>query len=159
MRLTDIRKMGYASLRSSGSERRVRQKGSTSGTLDIRQCRHRAVCGRKRRANTEIWTDILYETAAYVDALESTDYLLFVGRKGTGKTANLIMLAKTIGDEIDTHVCGRIRPTKYEIDSILRLFDLSRNRADHRLLVAFDLENPFIYKSKVSIHLSTPLSV
>ena len=85
-----------ASLRSSGSERKSATEGLKSGTLDIRNVE----IGQYVAENEErTLVDYFVQTDAYVDALESTDYLLFVGRKGTGKTANLIMLAKTIGDE------------------------------------------------------------
>ncbi len=74
------------------------------------------------------------QTTAYFEALDAADYMLFVGRKGTGKTANLFMLANTIASESDTHVCI-IRPFKYEFEGILNLFGISRTIADKGYLL------------------------
>ena len=68
------------------------------------------------------------ETAAYREALDSTNYLLFVGRKGTGKTANLVMLSAEMRSRRDSHVCI-IRPVKSEFEQIFRLFSLSKSKA------------------------------
>ena len=72
--------------------------------------------------------DYFVETAAYQSALENTDYELFVGRKGTGKTANLYMLANHMRASRDCHVC-LIRPIRIELEGIYALFSQVKGRA------------------------------
>lgn len=74
------------------------------------------------------------ETTAYEDALNSSDYLLFVGRKGTGKTANFLVLAETMNSYHENHVC-LIHPLKYEFEGIFRLFGLSSSVATRSYLL------------------------
>jgi hypothetical protein len=45
---------------------------------------------------------------------------IFVGRKGTGKTANLLVMAQALNEEARTHVCV-IKPEGYEVEGILRM--------------------------------------
>ncbi|MEO1255029.1 MAG: hypothetical protein AAFY41_09110 [Bacteroidota bacterium] len=78
---------------------------------------------------TDLLDNYFVVTTAYEDAINSNDYLLFVGRKGTGKTANFYILAEDIGDKAENHVC-LIRPVKYEFEGIFRLFGLSTARAE-----------------------------
>jgi hypothetical protein len=63
--------------------------------------------------------DYFLETAAYNEALRSR-YSVFVGRKGTGKTANLQKLAEFIGSNRLNHVCV-IKPVAYELQGIARM--------------------------------------
>jgi len=72
--------------------------------------------------------DYFVDTDAYIEAINASDYLLFVGRKGTGKTANFFVLAQEIGSNEAKHVC-QIRPAKYEFEEIFRLFTLSQSKA------------------------------
>ena len=58
-------------------------------------------------------------TAAYKDALLS-NYSIFIGRKGTGKTASLLQLAEEIGSDTRNHVCV-IKPVAYEMEGLLRV--------------------------------------
>src|SRR5260370_13881974 len=46
---------------------------------------------------------------------------IFVGRKGTGKTASLIQAAHEIGREATNLVCI-LKPVGYEMDGLARLF-------------------------------------
>jgi hypothetical protein len=66
------------------------------------------------------------ETTAYREALAGTRRI-FVGRKGTGKTANLAALASELRGEKDNVVCI-VQPIGYEIESLVRLFNLYRDR-------------------------------
>ena len=74
------------------------------------------------------------ETAAYLEALEASDYLLFIGRKGTGKTANLVMLYEAMTADSDSHVC-LIRPPKYEFEGILKIFGIASSKAETGFLL------------------------
>jgi hypothetical protein len=66
--------------------------------------------------------DYFVETSAYQEAL-SGHQTIFVGRKGTGKTANLIRLTSALGREASTVVCS-IKPAEYEIESVIKLFQM-----------------------------------
>ncbi len=59
------------------------------------------------------------QTAAYRDALLS-NHSIFIGRKGTGKTASLLQLAKDIGSDPRNHICV-IKPVAYEMEGLLRI--------------------------------------
>ena len=67
-------------------------------------------------------------TNAFNEALNTRGYMLFVGRKGSGKTANLVMLSERMERQRDTHLCV-IRPSRYEFEGILNLFTLSQVKA------------------------------
>lgn len=60
------------------------------------------------------------ETSAYRDA-KSKNLSLFIGRKGVGKTANLLKLADEL-EGASRHVCV-IKPIQYEIDGIVELMN------------------------------------
>lgn len=70
--------------------------------------------------------DYFVETTAYQEALEGRQ-MIFVGRKGTGKTANLLRLASKLGEDRANLVCV-IRPPAYEIQSLVKLFNSYRER-------------------------------
>ena len=57
------------------------------------------------------------ETAAYKDALVSK-YSIFIGRKGTGKTASLFQLAEELSSDMRNHICI-VKPVAYEMDGLL----------------------------------------
>lgn len=56
------------------------------------------------------------ETAAYEEALKG-NYLIFVGRKGAGKTANLLKLASAL--QSPQNLICKIQPIGYELHSLL----------------------------------------
>ena len=60
------------------------------------------------------------ETTAHMDIINGTQ-TIFVGRKGTGKTASLIQAASEIGKEISNLVCI-LKPAGYEMNALVRLF-------------------------------------
>ena len=66
------------------------------------------------------------ETTAYREALAGSRQV-FVGRKGTGKTANMLALAAEIRKDQD-NVVVPLQPLGYEIESLLRLFSSYRER-------------------------------
>lgn len=59
------------------------------------------------------------ETSAYMDALRGSS-TIFVGRKGSGKTANLLKLSHTLNEDSRNLVCV-IRPIDYELQGIIQL--------------------------------------
>jgi hypothetical protein len=66
------------------------------------------------------------QTTAYREALAGTRRL-FVGRKGTGKTANLVTLAAELRKHKDNVVC-LLQPVGYELESLVKMFRLFSER-------------------------------
>jgi hypothetical protein len=66
------------------------------------------------------------ETAPYREALQGT-HSLFVGRKGSGKTANLLKLAEVLG-RIQANLVCVIKPVAYELRGVLELMRKYRER-------------------------------
>lgn len=60
------------------------------------------------------------ETTAHMDIINGTQ-TIFVGRKGTGKTASLIQASHEIGKEATNLVCV-LKPVGYEMEGLARLF-------------------------------------
>jgi hypothetical protein len=59
-----------------------------------------------------------YETPEYISALEPK-FKVFVGRKGTGKTANYYMVARKIQENSRNIVC-LIKPREYELNELVQ---------------------------------------
>ena len=66
------------------------------------------------------------ETSAFNDALEGRNSV-FVGRKGAGKTANLLALASKLGEDRRNVICV-IKPVGYEVQGIVKLLKQFRDR-------------------------------
>jgi hypothetical protein len=64
--------------------------------------------------------DYFVETTAYMDVINGT-HAIFVGRKGTGKTSNLIKAALEICKDVQNLVVI-VKPVGYEIEGLARLF-------------------------------------
>src|SRR6185437_2078195 len=65
--------------------------------------------------------DYFVETTVSSDILNGTQNV-FVGRKGAGKSANLIHAEAVIGHDLKNLVC-LIKPVGYEIEGLVRLFN------------------------------------
>ncbi len=68
---------------------------------------------------------------------------IFVGRKGTGKTASLIQAEREIGREANNLVCV-LKPVGYEMDALARLFG-SYKISDHKGYVIESLWKYILY--------------
>lgn len=67
------------------------------------------------------------ETKAYADAVAGT-HTIFVGRKGTGKSANFLQLAAYLKADI-RNVLSVIKPVAYELEGVLRVLgELDRDK-------------------------------
>ena len=64
-------------------------------------------------------SEYFIETASYLAVLEKRT-TIFVGRKGTGKTANLIRAAETLADD-KRNLVVVIKPSGYEVEAVARL--------------------------------------
>lgn len=81
-------------------------------------------------------SEYFVETAAYRRTLEAQT-LIFVGRKGSGKTANMLTAASALGADRRNLVCV-IKPQSYELQAVARLF-AQFDAADVRNYVAASL--------------------
>lgn len=72
-------------------------------------------------------------TAAYTDALASK-HSIFIGRKGSGKTAILYKLASEIESDLRNHVCI-IKPIAYELEGILRMLQQALPKSEKGYLI------------------------
>lgn len=82
------------------------------------------------------------ETTAYMDILNGTQ-TIFVGRKGTGKTANLLQAASETAKDLQSVVCV-LKPVGYEMRGLARLFS-SYQHADHKGYVIESLWKYLLY--------------
>ena len=87
-------------------------------------------------------SDYFVETTAHMDIINGTQ-TIFVGRKGTGKTASLIQAAHEIGKEVTNLVCI-LKPVGYEMDGLARLFAGYKMR-DHKGYVIESLWKYMLY--------------
>ncbi|MBC8492731.1 MAG: hypothetical protein H8D43_03015 [Chloroflexi bacterium] len=68
-------------------------------------------------------------TAAFREALNTSQYRICVGRKGSGKTANLYQIAYEVLEDKRNHVCI-IKPVDYELEGVVSLLTSNLSRAD-----------------------------
>lgn len=72
------------------------------------------------------------ETSEFSEALRSK-HSVIVGRKGAGKTANLLMLRNRLQEDKRNHVCV-IKPVSYEFQGLVRLLEKTENQAESSYL-------------------------
>lgn len=77
--------------------------------------------------------DYFVDTGCYREVLAGAT-TVFVGRKGTGKTAILIRAADVLAEDRRNLVCV-IKPPAYELDGVLRLLDGYREKAAQGYLI------------------------
>lgn len=75
---------------------------------------------------SDMLLDYFVETAAYGEALQGHN-VVFVGRKGSGKTANLFKLSSALGEGLRNLVCV-IKPIAYELEGIVELIKRYKER-------------------------------
>jgi hypothetical protein len=78
-------------------------------------------------------TEYFVPTAAYNEALRSK-HSIFVGRKGTGKTATLYKLAQEIASDPRNHVC-LVKPVDYELHGLLEMLAQALSRSEKGYLI------------------------
>jgi hypothetical protein len=74
------------------------------------------------------------ETTSYKDALNVSQSMIYVGRKGSGKTANLYKISHTLDSDRRNHVC-LIKPVGYELEGVVRLLELKLARAEQGFML------------------------
>ena len=99
---------------------------------------------------SDLLKDYFIETGAYNQALQGQN-VVFVGRKGSGKTANLFKLDSTLGEDPRNLVCV-IKPIGYELEGIVELLKRYKGR-DQKGYVIESLWKFLIYSeiAKVAI--------
>ena len=99
---------------------------------------------------SDMLQDYFVETVAYSQALQGRN-IVFVGRKGSGKTANLFKLSSTLSEGQRNLVCV-IKPVAYELEGIVALLKLYKGR-DQKGYVIESLWKFLIYSeiAKVAI--------
>ena len=92
------------------------------------------------------------ETSSYFDALNVGQYMIFVGRKGSGKTANLLRVADELKSDKRNFVCI-IKPISYDLISLLEVVEKSILKSEKgflfeslwKLLIYTEVANQFYY--------------
>lgn len=74
----------------------------------------------------DVLEEYFVETSCYSDALEGR-HTIFVGRKGSGKTANLIRIASILGGD-KRNLVSVVKPIGYEVDGVTRLLRRYKER-------------------------------
>jgi hypothetical protein len=83
------------------------------------------------------------ETAAYREALSTGRQSLFVGRKGAGKTANMLQLEARLNSD-RRNVVATIRPLSYELEGVVALLARLPDR-DRKIYVVESLWKVLLY--------------
>jgi hypothetical protein len=78
-------------------------------------------------------TEYFVPTAAYNEALRSK-HSIFVGRKGTGKTATLYKLAEELSADRRNHVCV-VKPVDYELQGLLEMLAQELSQSEKGYLI------------------------
>jgi len=78
--------------------------------------------------------DYFIPTAAFEDALKVSQSMIYIGRKGSGKTANLYKIAQTLENDRRNHVC-LIKPVGYELDGVMRLLNMKLSKAEQGFML------------------------
>ena len=99
---------------------------------------------------SDLLQDYFVETGAYNQALQGQN-VVFVGRKGSGKTANLFKLEATLGEDPRNLVCV-IKPISYELEGIVELIKRYKGR-DRKGYVIESLWKFLIYSEIVKVAL------
>jgi hypothetical protein len=77
--------------------------------------------------------DYFVTTAAYTEALNSHQSI-FIGRKGTGKTANLYKIVDELSQDPRNHICV-IKPVAYELEGLIRMLQQSLPKSERGYLI------------------------
>jgi len=77
--------------------------------------------------------DYFVETAAYREALKSR-YTIFIGRKGSGKSAILFELEYELAQDARTHTCI-IKPISYELSGLIAILKAIEGTAEKGYLI------------------------
>jgi hypothetical protein len=85
------------------------------------QVLHRGMGDFVAENDAQLISGYFIETAPYLDALSGSAQTIFVGRKGTGKTANLLKLSAELGRSVNNVVCV-VKPAGYDVAALVASF-------------------------------------
>lgn len=115
-------------------DQRIRATGRQGAEARVRgELRNIAIGDPIAENESETIAEYFVSTPAYTEALEST-HSIFVGRKGSGKTATLYKLAEYWGADPRNHVCI-VKPVDYEIEGISAMMRQELTRSEKGYLV------------------------
>ena len=114
------------------TRRRRRPTERTQGTpaLDLRSLSVGEPVAENERTSID---DYFVETSSFYEALKGPTTIL-VGRRGTGKTANLYAMNTSLLRDKRNHVCI-IKPVGYEIDGLVRVLNENMHRSERGYLI------------------------
>ncbi len=115
------------------SKRRSRRREETRREKPTLELRNLSIGEPVAENENQFLDEYFIETSAYYDALEAPQSI-FLGRRGTGKTANLIALETTLRNDRRNHVCT-IRPVGYEVDGLIRVLKENLHSAESGFLI------------------------
>ena len=122
-----LRGLGIPRRRPRRPEEETRRKAST---LELRNLS----IGEPVAEHENLQLDEYFvETAAYYHALEAQATIM-IGRRGTGKTANLIALQVAFRGDRRNHVCT-VKPVGYEVEGLVRLLREDLHKAERGYLI------------------------
>lgn len=122
-----LRDLGIPRRRPRRPEEETRRKAST---LELRNLS----IGEPVAENENLQLDEYFvETTAYFHALEAQATIM-IGRRGTGKTANLIALQVEFGRDRRNHVCT-VKPVGYEVEGLVQLLKEDLHEAERGYLI------------------------
>lgn len=116
----EVRELGKQHRKATTAQRRLEHNRLFLSSLNLGE----------HVAENEVNTlqEYFVKTGPYQSVLNSR-LCLFIGRKGTGKTANLYQAAKELGSDKRNHVCV-IKPSAYETESVLISLKNLRTKAE-----------------------------
>lgn len=103
---------------------------AASGPLQIRDLSLGEPVAENERSKLDAY---FVETTAFFEAQEA-DISVFVGRRGTGKTATFIALEEFWKTDRKKHVCT-VKPVGYEVDGLIRLLMEDLHAAERGYLI------------------------
>ncbi|HUF53820.1 MAG TPA: hypothetical protein VMR52_08615 [Dehalococcoidia bacterium] len=114
--------------------RRARRPEDQRREADTLELRNLSIGEPVAEHEDQVLDEYFIETTAYYEALQA-QLSIFVGRRGTGKSANMVALEATFGRAKDNHVCT-IKPVGYEVDGLIRVLKEDLHKAETGFLIA-----------------------
>lgn len=93
------------------------------------------------------------ETSEYYEAITS-NRIIFVGRKGIGKSANLISLNSEFEKDKRISVC-KIQPVSYELEGLIRMLDIAQSLSEEGFLIESLWE--YLIYTEITINIYTSI--
>lgn len=132
-RCLELVQQWITSLEPTLPKRRARRPGGDTGANQALDLRKLSVGDPVAEIEERSLDEYFVETGAYYRALEGPTTIV-VGRRGTGKTANLFAMRAHFGRDRRNHVCV-VKPVGYEIDGLVRVLNENLDRSERGYLI------------------------